>query len=1200
MTDAGITRTEEFVFRRLGDAFPLSAPDTSPPMLWGVCLGLLVLGVMSVVFPLLRVGGKSFGGGGFVPAMFGAIFGLLFGKVDDGRPTVWHYLAVAARAALFLVPLLFILVARNFEADAEALWYAFTGAVLLIAWTLTVLMYAREAKTIGWWAAPMALLRMAVLAVLAVCFLLPAFQTWEDTEKRSKVVILLDVSPSVTVWSDDISRGEGVKVKTRMDKVLEFLTDDQVAFVANLLKKNPVSVYRFGARLDDEPAGITADARWAKDDWEAFVRYDFKPYVLNWRGADGKGLSDDGKAKVKGANAWGTDPGTSDWAIGWIKAADAESGFEAMTPEDQEVLKTIRAKLDKRIDVARAIAQGTAVPDATTAAVNREAANMTQGLIVFSDGRSNIGSDAAFAELAKRAKEANIPVFTIGVGEAREIVALTVSDLQVPDRTQPDEPTQITVAADGVGFKEAETVDVVLELFLPGKDPKKDAADHEMTQPLKFAAGDPPHGETTFVLDAEELAAKGVTQLVEEAPPGKIGRKFVLKQGAEKGAWQVRAKIARDRREVFREEFHLSPVRPMQVIDKPIRVLIVSSGPSREYQTLRSLMVRETDQKRAEVCIYLQNEGGQTGEIVQDVEPGRLLTKFPDELDTTRKAAAGAEAADAVSMSRLRYNNLDEFDVVVVFDPDWNEKDKAGNLRIPDGAMRKLKTFVDNLGGGLVYVAGPFHTDKLIRTDEEEGRLKPILDILPVVPDDAVFLKSKGIPRTYRRLKFNPMADADLLRLDDEIPLPEADKATAGWERFFTGRDKFTPSAVPGEDLNPKRGFLTHYPVRMVKPGIKPLAEFIEVDDKGQASPKPFYVASQVGAGRTAWIGSPEIYRVRQTDINYYDRFWLKLLRYAAAKRNSGAKSRGQVLMGKEFTSGGPIRVQARVLQPSGEAYTETDLDKPKFTVKQFDQNGNLVKEHGPFDVLKPTKLGAKFEGYYKGQITADPKLFPVDGYRYRVAVSKADLPEPLEGEFVLRTSNPELDNTKPDFAALNAIATPLKDVTDRIADADLRAKLVAGLTAKDAEPGKSRLSFKLAEKDKLQLVPDAILARSQTLKNRGAVDDLWDDELNPAENRYTKPAVDWLRTVLMPPYLRLWVPAVVVCLALVAVVWILRSRAGSPALGTVFTVVLLAVITLTAAVAYLGNPFPVGYAVGLCAALLALEWMTRKLVRLA
>ena len=47
-------------------------------------------------------------------------------------------------------------------------------------------------------------LRAAVYLILAGIFLLPAMQTWERSEKRSRVLVLLDTSPSVANTSDDL------------------------------------------------------------------------------------------------------------------------------------------------------------------------------------------------------------------------------------------------------------------------------------------------------------------------------------------------------------------------------------------------------------------------------------------------------------------------------------------------------------------------------------------------------------------------------------------------------------------------------------------------------------------------------------------------------------------------------------------------------------------------------------------------------------------------------------------------------------------------------------------------------------------------------------------------------------------------------------------------------------------------------------
>lgn len=1030
---------------------------------------------------------------------------------------------------------------------------------------------------------PPALLRTLTLGVLAFCFLLPAMQPWETSERRSKVILLLDVSPSMTKWSDEISRDPNAKLKTRMDKVLDFLTSADGEFVAKLLEKNPVTVYRVGANLDVEAGTIRRgddkpdQNNWRRDEWQAFVDYDYKAWVMGYEGTDGKGFSPEAKEQLKAAAAWGAGPGDAQWVLDWAKADDATSGAEAMAENekdapplaarkaaDRKLLAAVREKAAKRVDAARAIAQGSAIPEGVVAAINREQANMTQAVIVFSDGRSNMSSDAAIPEVTRRAKESNIPVYTVAVGSAREVVSLIISDLQAPDRTQPDEPTQVTVAVDGVGFNQNDQVEATLQLFLPGKDPKKDdIPDYEMKQTVTFGAGETPHGETTFVLDAEEFAKKAVMSLVEEINPPKPGRKWQLK----KGQWKVRATVPVDPREIFREPVHLSPVRTMEVMDKPLRVLLAGSAPSREYQILRQLLVREVEQKRAELSVFLQNDGGQKGTIVQDVPPGRLLLKFPDELDVSKDTSGGQGGGDPGSdaetqRQRAKYNNLNEYDLIICFDPNWNERDDANAFRIPDAAFKKLKTWVQTYGGGLIYVAGPFYTNQLARSDQEGGRLRPVGDILPVIPDDNVASEDPLIVingrKTPRRLRFNPPADSDLLRLDDQTALrDESQKAIAGWEQFFTGNDA-PPKKGTTEYLTPQRGFYTYYPVKAVKPGPKPLAEFINVDEKQQEAPRPYFCVNQSGAGRSAWLGSGEIFRIRavpDAGISYYDKFWLQLARYCSAKRSTGAKARGDVLMSKEVIAGAPIRVRARVLQSSGDPYSETELDKPKLTIEKLDQNGEVKEKFGPFDVLKPAKLGTKFEGYYQGVVMPDAKMVPGE-FRYRVNVTKADLPDPLTAEFTLRSANPELDNTKPDLPALREMASPVQEVLKVEPDAAKRAALITrlGESEDDVKAGKAKLAFSLDGTEKLKVIPELIRSRSESPQNRGVIDPLWDDEYYPKDDKLT----DWARYELFGTQMTntwklvigVWLPVVLVIGLMVMLTWVLRTRADLPGIS--------------------------------------------------
>ena len=67
---------------------------------------------------------------------------------------------------------------------------------------------------------------------------------------------------------------------------------------------------------------------------------------------------------------------------------------------------------------------------------------------------------------------------------------------------------------------------------------------------------------------------------------------------------------------------------------------------------------------------------------MQDVPPERLLTRFPTRLDTDRQADATPED---------KYYNLNEYDLIVAFDPDWSElsEEQVKNLQTLGGQPRR-------------------------------------------------------------------------------------------------------------------------------------------------------------------------------------------------------------------------------------------------------------------------------------------------------------------------------------------------------------------------------------------------------------------------------------------------------------------------------------------------------------------------------
>ena len=176
------------------------------------------------------------------------------------------------------------------------MWYSFVAGVFGVGCVFVVLMYIKDAKSIRWfWAAKLAILRIAVYAILCFVFLLPAKQTWERTEKRSRVVVVLDISPSMTRTSDEIdSRGRAAK--TRMDVLLDFLADDKNAtrsqFIQKILEQEPDRVYSFGTARRQLTNDERDEAGLEPRRLGRIRRYDFRPAML-------KGLSADGQQKLR-------------------------------------------------------------------------------------------------------------------------------------------------------------------------------------------------------------------------------------------------------------------------------------------------------------------------------------------------------------------------------------------------------------------------------------------------------------------------------------------------------------------------------------------------------------------------------------------------------------------------------------------------------------------------------------------------------------------------------------------------------------------------------------------------------------------------------------------------------------------------------------------------------------------------------------
>lgn len=906
-------------------------------------------------------------------------------------------------------------------------WLLVIVPVVLLGLIYVVVMYRRDTKSIAWpFAAMLGLLRSLVYLVLAGVFLLPAWQTWETSQKRSRVVLLVDCSPSMTEKSDDIPPDDGSpsELLTRTDKIVRFLTDAEIGFVARLLEKNPITVYRFGARLDDEPAVFEKGGPvWDADRWKQWLRFEPRRWVLDQ-------VDEATQAALKRHPAFLED--APDWASRWTKLPGSEAFPMDLDESRREKLLAARGRLDKRLEAVRQIRLGTDVGGSTLQALAKEGGNMPQGVIVMSDGHGTLGAESTLSDAKARAAKDRVPVFAVMVGDDRPVIELRITDVQTPEQTPPNEKFVVRAELDGVGLPDHET-----EVFLDGYAPKASAPTHTWKTKVKFLPGTPPHAQAEFALDPD----------VREGLPSELftGKEFV------EGEWKFVVRVPRDKREAFAGKEHVAPAVSVQMIKKPLRVLLVASGPTHDYQFLRTLLVREVDQKRAELSILLQNEA-RDGRAVQDVAAERMLTRFPSLLKTED---------DPEEKPEERYYNLARYDAIVMYDPDWSE--------FTGDQLDLLKKWVDTQSGGLVLVAGPVHTFQLAR-GEEGGRLKPLLDLFPVVPGDSVLAAGPGKrnPKYPWRLNFaGATPDMDFLKLDDDARDP-----LAGWKQFFDG------DAPPNSQ--PLRGFFAGYPVKSVKPGATVVATITDPSARtAEGKEHPFLVTMPYGKGRVAFVGSAELRRLRQFREVFYERFWLKLARWTAAGGRTRQNRRGVLVMGREFSSGGYVRVEAQLFGPTLEPLPRTA--RAKLSYSSID--GGEKKEMEL--VAKPAT--SDWAGWFQARFPA-PK--PGD---YAVSLPIPGSGDVLRGKFTVRNNDPELDDARPDAAALGQLASEVREVDDRLPDPKDRAELRGKIrgTGSGGEGDSARLLVALNNAD---VIPRCLTTQTKEQRNRGAVDDIWDD----------------------------------------------------------------------------------------------------------
>ncbi len=952
----------------------------------------------------------------------------------------------------------------------SVVWLVVLAVVLAVAFLYVFWMYVKDSRSIGpWWASLLGLLRTLVYLILAIVFLLPAQQSFVETRSVSKVILLADVSNSMQ-QSDALPTGTpNEKLTTRMEYLYSFLSNKDYEFLKALEKKNPVTFYRFGSRLDDNYLHFADGRVWTKTEKENPL------------------FDDDGKPQLP-------PPGmlSGDYWSAWLSP---QNPIQPAQGKRLELLSDLNTRLGK--DLLR----GTNIGDSLLALVNKELNNRVQGIVVFTDGRNTEGSPNAFRELESRAKAARVPIFVVGIGEDRVKVKIEIVELRAPQQIQPEDKFRVKTEVTGEGLggekldvqlevthtrlvkekikdKDGKVVEIEKEELLPLELIEAENSEDPKSARMKIALGEklllpaptpavldkstPPRLEVEWQLDAAALAAAAKIDLTDSSYRGK---KWEIAETQDDSEIKFVVRVPTDKREGLRTKFHESTKSAMKVIKKPIRVLLLAAAANRDYQFVRSLLIREMEKKRLELAILLQVPPGETTRrpgVVQDVPPERMLAAFPD---TFR--------------AKKDLYDLSSYDVIIAFDPDWKQ--------IQPDQLTLMKDWADK-GGGLILIGGYINTVELIRPrdGDDADRFKPILELLPVVLDDRRDYIERVTDEPFTLDFEGASPEMEFLKLDDEL---DESKFKEDWMSFFYDVDNQRTQKV-------QRGFYSFYPVQRAKSGSLVIARFNDPAAKLKDNTlHPYIVATPEALPRVIWIGSAETWRLREYRETYHERFWTKLVRYAAAKSKGSVIKTIRLETPSVVVSGRDMEVEAKIDGPDGQPLDRNA--KPRITLKlPPGVPDSEIKQ----PIIMTPRPGAR-DGWFSGRfLVRSPGEYELTVSVPREGSSEAEQSE--SAKFTVKEANPELDNTRPDFDRMYRLASEADEVLLRMAEADrneLRKRLTRPKLDTDPNPtdrteirqDKQRLFFDLGN---AHLIPTCMVEDVQSQRSRGRHRDLWDE----------------------------------------------------------------------------------------------------------
>ena len=238
---------------------------------------------------------------------------------------------------------------------------------------------------------------------------------------------------------------------------------------------------------------------------------------------------------------------------------------------------------------------------------------------------------------------------------------------------------------------------------------------------------------------------------------------------------------------------------------------------------------------------------------------------------------------------------LDEYDVIVAIDYDWEQLDPASTAR--------LERWVSEDSGGLFFVAGNVFMESWLTN----RRFEAIRNLHPVElrRGEQILLTPQLAAIDPLPLRFSPDGnDSEFLWLSSN---PIASQTI--WSEF--------------------PGVYACFDTSVAKPGATVYARIGRNEGLGLNRGGPIYFAGQLyGSGTVFYAGSGELWRIRGVDPATHERLVTQMVRHVAQGRLLRGSSRGRLMLERDRYPVGESII-ARIMETSDDIQPEIEVISP-------------------------------------------------------------------------------------------------------------------------------------------------------------------------------------------------------------------------------------------------------------------------------